>query len=425
MSAFEIIAVGNELLSGDTLDTNFRALAQRLKELGVEVRRHVTVADRETEIVAALRDSFTRVDLVVVTGGLGPTSDDLTRFGVARALDVELLRDEPTILWLRERFKAYGVAEMPKTNEVQALFPAGAAILHNANGSAHGFRCDRAGQAVFVFPGPPKELVPMIDQHLVPWLEAGGNLPLVRVRRLRTQGIGESLLAERIAGLPVGVPDIEIGYYPQDPGVDLKLTARGTEVADVEGRLAEAARQMAEAIGEHLYGEGRVSLPEVLGGLLRARGETLALAESCTGGLSAWLVTSVAGASDYFDSAVVTYSYPSKEAWLDVPHALLEREGAVSEATARAMAEGARARRGTTWAVSLTGVAGPGGGTPTKPIGLVYVAVAGPDGTEVRATRHAGERGTIQRRAAMTALDLLRRRLLRLNAGLRSETEAS
>lgn len=424
MSAFEIIAVGNELLSGDTLDTNFRALAQRLKELGVEVRRHVTVSDQETEIVAALRDSFTRVDLVVVTGGLGPTSDDLTRFGVARALDLELVRDEATIGWLRERFKAYGVADMPKTNEVQAHFPRGATILGNDNGSAHGFRCDLAGQSVFVFPGPPKELVPMIDRHLVPWLEARGGLPVVRVRRLRTQGIGESLLAERIAGLPRDVPDIEIGYYPQDPGVDLKLTARGVDGAEVEARLAEATRQMVEAIGEHLYGEGRITLPEVLGRLLRERGETLALAESCTGGLSAWLITSAAGASDYFDSAVVTYSYPSKEAWLDVPHELLERTGAVSEPTARAMAEGVRARRGTTWGVSLTGVAGPAGGSEAKPVGLVYVAVAGPDGTEVRATRHTGERGTIQRRAAMTALDLLRRELLRRNAAAVEPEEA-
>lgn len=264
----------------------------------------------------------------------------------------------------------------------------------------------------------------MIDRHLVPWLEARGGLPVVRVRRLRTQGIGESLLAERIAGLPRDVQDIEIGYYPQDPGVDLKLTARGVDAAEVEARLAEATRQMVEAIGEHLYGEGRITLPEVLGRLLRERGETLALAESCTGGLSAWLVTSAAGASDYFDSAVVTYSYPSKEAWLDVPHELLERTGAVSEPTARAMAEGVRARRGTTWGVSLTGVAGPAGGSEAKPVGLVYVAVAGPDGTEVRATRHTGERGTIQRRAAMTALDLLRRELLRRNAAAVEPEEA-
>lgn len=412
MQRFEVIAVGNELLAGDTLDTNFRAIAQGVRELGAEIGRHLTVPDVEDEIVAALTESLERVELVALTGGLGPTADDLTRFAVARALARPLVRDEPTVAWLEERFRAHGVARMPKSNEVQALFPEGAAILHNVNGSAHGFRCDRGRQAIFVFPGPPRELEPMIESHLVPWLRERGGLPVVRVHRIRTQGIGESLLAERIAGLPRDVAGVELGFYPQDPGVDLKVTARGADPDIVEAALDAAVRQLTGALGDHVFGAGRVTLPEVLGGLLRRRGETLALAESCTGGGTGGLVTSAAGSSDYFDGGVVTYSYAAKEALLDVPAALLASEGAVSEPVARFMAERIRSLRGTTWGVALTGVAGPGGGTEAKPVGLVYIAVAGPDGVEVRATRHAGNRLTIQRRAAMTALDLLRRRIL-------------
>lgn len=440
MKPVEAIAVGNELLSGDILDTNFREIARRLKDAGVEVGRHVTVADDRLAIADQVRESLSRSDLVVVTGGLGPTPDDLTRFGVADALGVPLVKDVATVERLRERFRRYGVAEMPVTNEVQALFPEGARILPNPNGTAAGFSCAAgpAGRAagaaapgpappagaapddrpvVFVLPGPPREALPMLDLHLIPFLATRGGLPAIRVRRLRTQGIGESLLAGRIAGWPFGIGGVDLGYYPQDPGVDLKITARAPDEAAAEAALDAAARRLREILSEHVYGEGAVTLAGVVGGVLRSRRQTIAVAESCTGGLLGSLITSVPGSSDYFDGGVITYSDRAKEELLGISRALLDLKGAVSEEVAREMAEGVRRLRGTDLGIALTGVAGPSGGSPEKPVGLVFIALAAADGTEAWRTNQVGNRGAIQRRAAVTALDLLRRHLLRAGFG--------
>jgi nicotinamide-nucleotide amidase len=417
MNRVEILAVGNELLAGDITDTNFLALARVLKDKGAVVTRHVTLPDDRAVIADGVRDALARADLVLVTGGLGPTEDDLTRFGVADGLGRPLVRDAGAVETIRARFRRYGVGDMPVANLVQADFPEGARLLDNPNGTAAGFLVETAPrQAVVVLPGPPRELLPMIDRHLLPYLEARGGLPVIAARRLRAIGLGESLLAERIAGWDEGLADVAIGYYPQDPGVDVKLTATGADEAAAEAALDAATRRRRDRIGEHVYfveanGHDRTPLASVVGAELRDRGDTLAVAESCTGGLVASMITAVAGSSDYFRGGVVAYANAVKTAFVDVPEALLAAHGAVSEEVAAALADGARRHFGTTWAIGVTGVAGPGGGTEEKPVGLVWMAVAGPDGTRTHRTQHAGDRTTIQRRASATALDLLRRRL--------------
>jgi nicotinamide-nucleotide amidase len=417
MNRVEILAVGNELLAGDITDTNFLALARVLKDRGAVVTRHVTLPDDRAIIADGVRDALARADLVLVTGGLGPTEDDLTRFGVADGLGRPLVRNAEVVDTIRARFLRYGVGDMPAANLVQADFPEGALILDNPNGTAPGFLVETAPrQAVVVLPGPPRELLPMIDRHLLPYLEARGGLPVIAARRLRSIGLGESLLAERIAGWDLGLTGVEIGYYPQDPGVDVKLTATGDTEADVEARLDAATRRLLDRIGAQVYfveanGHDRTPLAAVVGAALRERGETLAVAESCTGGLVASMITAVAGSSDYFAGGVVAYANAAKTELADVPPEVIDAHGAVSEPVAAALADGARRRFDTTWGIGVTGVAGPGGGTGEKPVGLVWMAVAGPDGTTAHRTQHAGDRTTIQRRAAATALDLLRRRL--------------
>jgi nicotinamide-nucleotide amidase len=416
-AAVEILAIGNELLAGDILDTNFQALARSLRDVGAAVTRHLTLPDERDVIAVQVREAAARADAVIVTGGLGPTPDDLTRFGVADAVGATLIRDEAALAVIRERFRKYGVGNMPASNEVQALFPAGAAILDNPNGSAAGFRVDAPGGAViFVLPGPPRELIPMIAAHLVPWFAARAGAAVIGTRRIRTIGIGESALAERIADWPFGLTDIDLGYYPQDPGVDLKLTTRGTTPEAVAATLDAAEKALSGHLAAYIYsveptGEARTPLAEVIGRRLLARGERLATAESCTGGLAAAMVTAIPGSSNWFDGGVVAYDNQVKSGTLGVPDAVITAHGAVSEEVARAMAEGIRGRFGTTWGIGITGVAGPTGGTTDKPVGLVWIAIAGPDGTTAQRTQHAGDRTTIQRRAAATALDHLRRRL--------------
>ncbi|TPW10916.1 MAG: competence/damage-inducible protein CinA, partial [bacterium] len=379
----------------------------------------LTLPDERAIIAAAVAEAAARAGAVIVTGGLGPTPDDLTRFGVADGLGLALVHDEAALEVIRERFRKFGVGTMPEINAVQALFPVGAVILDNPNGSAAGFRSDGSEAlraTTFVLPGPPRELVPMITAHLIPWFAARAANTLIGTRRVRTIGIGESALAEKIADWPFGLTDLDLGYYPQDPGVDLKLTAHGPTPEVVDATLTAAINGLFGHLSLYIYsveerGEARTPLAQVVGGRLLARGERLAVGESCTGGLLAAMITAIPGSSNWFDGGVVAYDNRIKTEALDVPAGLIEAHGAVSEEVVRAMADGVRARFGVDWAVGLTGIAGPTGGTVDKPVGLVWIAVAGPDGTTAHRTQHGGDRTRVQKRAAATALDLLRRRL--------------
>jgi len=416
-AAVEILAIGNELLAGDILDTNFQALARALRDVGAVVTRHLTLPDEQHIIAAQVREAAGRANVVIVTGGLGPTPDDLTRFGVADGVGLPLVLDEAALEVIRARFRKFGVGTMPPSNEVQARFPEGAVILDNPNGSAAGFRVESSsGATVFVLPGPPRELIPMIAVHLIPWFAARATGAVIGTRRIRSIGIGESALAEKIADWPFGLTHIDLGYYPQDPGVDLKLTARGPTPEAVAATLDAAEKALFGHLAPYIYsvepkGEARTPLAGVVGRRLLERGERLAVAESCTGGRVAAMVTEIAGSSSWFDGGVVAYDNRVKTEVLGVPADLIAAHGAVSEEVARAMAEGIRTRLDTTWGIGLTGIAGPSGGTDDKPVGLVWIAIAGPDGTTAQKTQHGGDRTTVQKRAAATALDHLRRRL--------------
>jgi nicotinamide-nucleotide amidase len=403
MRAF-ILTVGNEILLGETADTNMSWLARRLTESGVEVAGHAAVGDRVDEIAAAVRDAVRKADIVVVTGGLGPTPDDLTRDAVASAFGRALRTDGSLVEMLRERFRKAG-RRMADNNLRQAEVPDGAVALPNPVGAAPGLRLEEGAATVYLLPGVPAEMRGIFEESILPGLRAlhGGEAPSVIL--LRTAGVPESEVAEWLSSIPEP-PGLSLAYLP-DPafGLDLRLVFRGTAPAARDTYLA-AVRA---ALGAALYGEGPAPLEEALGRRLRERGASLAVAESCTGGLMAKRITDIPGSSDYFAGGFITYSNEAKERELCVPASLIETHGAVSEPVARAMAEGARARLGTAYALSATGVAGPGGGTEEKPVGLVWIGLAGPGGTQAKELRFTGQRRWIRERTVQHALDWLRR----------------
>ena len=404
----EILTVGAELLAGDTLDTNFPFAARRFAELGIEVIRHQSLPDREEAIAEAVRGALERADVVLVTGGLGPTPDDRTREGVAQALGLKRILYEELRPALEARFAAYGKGRMPKENLTQITLPEGSMPLPNPAGTAPGFRLERDGAVLFVLPGVPREMQALLEEAVVPWLRSHRPVRARPTRVLRTQGIGESQILERFGEAFRGLEGVEVGFYPKQPGVDIKLVADDADPAAAGKRLDEAERRLCAALGEFVYGTGSVSLAEVVGRLLLERGARIAVAESCTGGALAAELLSVPGASRYVECAVVAYSNRAKSEWLGVPAEQIERHGAVSEEVARAMAGGVRDRAGVEVAVSTTGIAGPSGGTAEKPVGLVYSAVAVGERVRVYRSRHPGSREAVVRRAVMTDLNRLR-----------------
>lgn len=414
--AVELLSIGDELLLGDIVDTNAPWLSRRLGELGVRVARRATVGDDEEDIVRAVREALDRTGAVVCTGGLGPTADDLTRPAVARVFGRRLRLDEDALARIRARFAELG-REMPERNRVQAELPEGATVFPNDWGTAPGFALeDDAGRFVVVLPGVPLEMERIFDAYALPFLRRRwpeGARPLVH-RVLRTTGIAEAVVADRIADIAESIRPLTIAYLPRVTGVDLRLTSWGAlDAADAARRLDEAEAMLRERLGGYVYGTDDDDLAAVVGDALRRRGLTLALAESCTGGLIAKRITDIPGSSSYFFGGLVTYSNESKQALLGVREATLVAYGAVSEQTAREMAVGARRAIGADVAVSVTGIAGPGGGSPEKPVGTVWIGIATADGVETRHYRFLGERDEIRERTAQAALALLWRHLER------------
>jgi nicotinamide-nucleotide amidase len=412
----EILTIGDELLRGEIVDTNTTFLAERLLRLDVETRFHSTVADDRTDIADAFRRAVARVDVVLVSGGLGPTRDDLTIEVLADAFGRKLVLHEPSLAALRAFFARFG-REMAAINEKQAWFPEGAEVLDNPIGTAPGCMIEvpregAEGALIFCMPGVPRELYRMMDEQVLPRIAAKRRVTaFARGALLRTFGIGESNLDERLRdlALPAGV---ELGFRTQFPDNHVRPVARAASPEEADEKLRLALAAIRERLGSLVYGEGEERLEAVLVRLLAARGHTLATAESCTGGMIAELVTSVPGSSAVLRGGVVAYANTAKAALLGVPEALLAEHGAVSEPVARAMAEGARARFGVDYAVSTTGIAGPTGGTAEKPVGLMVVALADASGTESRELFFAFDRERNRRLAAQVAMDWVRRRLL-------------
>jgi nicotinamide-nucleotide amidase len=404
----EILSTGDELLTGQVVDTNSAWLMDRLWDLGVMVRRTTRVGDDRGDLRAAIRETTGRADLVVMSGGMGPTEDDLTSEVVAEVMGVPLELHEPSLRAMEERFRSFGRAMSPN-NAKQARLPLGAEAIPNRFGTAPGFVA-RVGSATLVcLPGVPVEFKGLCEAAVLPLVAARlGETPASRV--LKLIGVGESNADQALRPVIEDPANraVRFGFRAHWPEVHVKWSVFGP---DAEPRAAALEAKVRALFGDAVWGTGKEELPELVVARLAERGERLALAESCTGGLLAELVTRVPGASNVFDLGVVAYANAMKERVVEVPGALLAAHGAVSEPVARALAEGARRIAGATWGIGITGIAGPSGGTPEKPVGTVHLALAGPNGTEPFQRLYRGDRDRIRRHAALEALDLLRRRL--------------
>jgi nicotinamide-nucleotide amidase len=402
-----ILAVGSELLGAERLDTNSLLLTGALQRHGVELVEKRIVGDDEACIEAAVRALHSQVDLLLVTGGLGPTADDRTREGVAAALDRRLVLEPGVVEGIRRRFAAMG-REMPAVNSRQADVVAGGVLLENLRGTAPGQYLETDGRALFLFPGVPFELAGLLESALSPWLRDRCSTPPVARRVLRVACLPESEVEERIAPLYERWGRHGVALLPAPGDIELRLTVPGAEAR----RLAEMEALVRECLGKAVYGVDAETLEAIVGGLLGERGQTLATAESCTGGLVAERLTRVPGSSAWYVGSIVAYADRVKRDRLDVPAELLRRHGAVSREVALAMARGCRDTLASDWAIAVTGVAGPGGGSEEKPVGTVHIAVSGADGRERAVVRRfPGDRRLVRRLAGQWSLDLLRREL--------------
>lgn len=408
----EIVTVGTEILLGDLVDTNSAYLGGRLAALGVSVYRHTTVGDNAERITAALRDAASRADLVITTGGLGPTSDDLTNQCLGDAAGREMVEYPEARRHVDEMFRRFGRKPTP-SNYKQAIFPDGSKLIPNPVGTAMGAMLELDGALVATFPGVPGEMRRMFEDTLEPLIRERSEGAIVS-RTLWFTGIGESALAEQVQDL-LDASDPTVAPLAGQGKVRLRVTSRADTPEEAEKKINPVADEILARLGDYYFGEDDETLESALGKLLTERGATLALAESCTGGLLAKRLTDGAGASAYFVEGLVTYSNEAKEYLLGVPNDLLVEHGAVSEPVAGAMAEGVRKVAGTDYGLSVTGVAGPAGGSEEKPVGLVFVGISDEKGTEVErldlsAWRRSRE--AIRERSANRAFDLLRHRIL-------------
>lgn len=402
-----ILCIGTELTRGELQNTNATWLAEALTAIGFDVRDIDCVDDDRARIEGALARLTQAHEVVICTGGLGPTTDDITTECAARLAGVELVRDEPSLELIRERLSRFG-RQMAASNAKQADFPRGSRILPNPNGTAPGFELKLNRALAYFMPGVPFEMKAMFESFIEPVIA-----PLLSDRHfqilLRTFGMAESEVNDRLAGIEAEF-GVTIGYRATLPEIEVKVLARAESVELAQQRAAQGARAVRERLGDEvIFGEGKARFPEAVCSVLQAKAQTLALAESCTGGLVSELLTAHSGSSAVFRGGAVTYSNESKIALLGVPAVLLARFGAVSAEVARAMAEGARLAFNADYALALTGIAGPTGGSADKPVGLVHYAVASATGLSDRRAVFGGNREQIRRRAAFAGLALVRR----------------
>ena len=408
----EIVSVGTELLMGQIVNTDAQFIASHLAPLGYRVLYQVTVGDNPARLAGVVQSALARADVLLFTGGLGPTDDDLTKETVAQALGLEMAVVPEEEARLRAYFASRG-KEMTPNNLKQARFPTGSIILPNPNGTAPGCIMEADGKAAILMPGPPRELYPMFRDHVLPYLEKRSGVRL-HSRELRIFGMGESELTYRLRDLIAAQTNPTIAPYVKTSEVTLRITAQCGDDAEGERLVVPVIDAILARLGSIVYSTNGESLPALCVRLLLTQGATLAVAESCTGGMLASSIVDIPGCSACFLEGAVTYANGAKVRRLGVSEGTLATDGAVSLACAQQMAEGLRAAAGTTYALATTGIAGPDGGTAQKPVGLVYVALAGPGRTEVRKLLLSGDRTRIRTAATLHALDLLRRSLLGL-----------
>ena len=412
-----ILSIGDELVLGQTVDTNTAWLSQQLASVGCAARAHLTVADDQRAIEQAIAESVGRCDFLVITGGIGPTEDDLTRQALAAVMGVELELNERWLHRLEAFFRMVG-RPMSPLNRIQAMIPRGATMIENTAGTAAGI--DAVYQSpdqkticrVFVTPGVPKEMKLMFTRDVLPHVRSAGGGAVILSRTLHTFGLGESAVAEKLGDLMKRDRNPSVGTTVTGGVVSLRINVRFANEPDARRELVLTEQACRVALGDLIYGQDDDTLPAVVGRFLREQGKTVTTAESCTGGLLAKYLTDVAGSSSYFGHGWVTYANAAKEALLGVSPELLQQHGAVSEPVVRAMAEGARERSGADFALSLSGIAGPDGGTPGRPVGTVWIALAHADGTSARVSVFPGDREMIRDRSAKMALTMLRYHLL-------------
>jgi nicotinamide-nucleotide amidase len=411
MLSAEIIAIGSELLTPEKTDTNSLWLTRRLNDIGIEVKLKTIVGDDGARLEESVRDALSRSEIVITTGGLGPTADDITREYIAKALGRELVYKPELEAELRERFRRWG-REMPDINKRQAFVIDGADVLPNPNGSAAGMKLDLDKRVLVVLPGPPRENQPMFENHVLAGLKHLAGDLFVSRRVLKVAGMGESAVDEIAEPIYSAVPDVQTSILFNKTEVEIYIAARGsTEQAAVE--TADAlADKLASAFGIAMFSTHGETMEQVVGDMLRERGETLSAAESCTGGLIGRRLTEVAGSSDYFIEGAITYANEAKIRRLNVSPETLEKYGAVSAQCADEMAAGMRNSAGTDHAISVTGIAGPGGGSEDKPVGTVFIGYSGPRSSKTIRIVLPGDRYLIRWRASQSALDHLRRQLM-------------
>lgn len=408
----EIISIGDELLIGQVVNTNASWMANELKLAGIQVVHIVAIADDPDAITNALSQAADRAELILLTGGLGPTKDDITKQVLADYFGGRIVFHEPTFEHIKSLFSSRNF-KLTAVNKQQAEIPDNCSILFNHNGTAPGMWFEKDGKIFVSMPGVPFEMKPMLSDQLIPKLKEKFQLPYIYHKTIMTQGIGESWLAEKIADWADGLPgNIKLAYLPQPGMVRLRLSASGTNKTQLEEEVNSCCRKLHAYIPEAIFGYDDISLEEVIGKLLLKAGQTLATAESCTGGYIAHLITSIAGSSNYFEGSIISYSNQVKSKILDVPKDVLEEKGAVSQEVVEAMATGARQELKTDFALATSGIAGPDGGTEEKPVGTVWIALAGPKGIQSKLFHFGEHRGRNIRKSALAALNMLRLELL-------------
>ncbi len=407
----EIITIGDEVITGHIIDMNAPTIARELTRIGIRVKNRSSVGDDADRIEEAFRLALKRADVVITTGGLGPTPDDITKKSIVKVFKRNLVFQEDILEDIRRRYAQRGI-EMPAINQNQALLPQGATIFPNEHGSAVGICIEEDDRHFISLPGVPFEMEQILQDHVIPYLKkhnAGQNLKVIS---LKTTGIVESKLAEMIEPKMKFEPSVRLAYLPSPRGIELRVIASAESDAEADELARDAVRQLEALVGKYVFGYDADTLESIVGRLLADNDKTLAAAESCTGGQLGMLITSVAGSSKYFLGGVVAYSNEAKINRLSVPNEVIEEHGAVSEDCAKAMAEGCRKLFEADYALSITGISGPDGGTEEKPVGTTYVGLSTVHDTYARQFNFGSLRETNRTRAVYAALEMLRREML-------------
>ncbi len=409
----EIITIGDEILIGQVVDTNSSWIARELNLIGVSVVQMTSVSDDPQHIIQTLDEASGRADILLMTGGLGPTRDDITKKTLAKYFNSEMEMDLVALEMVKEIFRKRNLPLLD-INEMQALLPVKCTPLYNKIGTAPGMWFERENKVFISMPGVPYEMKTMMEQQVIPMLKDRFEFPVIRHRTFLTSGIGESFLAKRIESLEDALPShIKLAYLPNLSTVRLRFSAKGENLEHLDAELDDIASRLNELAGEYLAADGDRKLQEVVGSILLQKKATVSTAESCTGGMVAHLITMVPGSSAWFKGAVVSYSNEVKVSQLGVKEETLQAHGAVSRETVEQMASGVRVRLQTTYAIAISGIAGPGGGSSEKPVGTVWIAVAGPEGIESKEHLLFGQREQIIERSALLGLEMLRKVLVR------------